>query len=883
MALNGRNWIWAALAALVLVLMSALATGEPSRDPATHAVASTRTAEVTATPRRVRQRNGLLRTTVRLQGAAGITRLRSRPTPLSEGQRARFRNRLAGVNPAPRGPVTEQDTLVPPLGPPSEPRALPTSSGASARTMGSQARTLAAGDFTVFRNTVVGHGTLDGTATSNVAEPTVANDRNALLYTANWYAKVSADNGLTWQSNIQPSAVFTALPATPALSGGFCCDQTAHAVDHNGESLVFWSMQGLLRNTKNPPGNALVLGVFRGKDDLIDATGVNDFCAYELTAEDFGLPGDNNFDFPQMASSTEHLYISVNVGKGRNKATSFALVMRFDLDDLVDGDCLVDPVAWSDTRTKENLIPVQDPEDEMFFATHTRTADIFKGDQLRIYSIRDNSTEMETKNVNITDFAPQARGMECPTQGRNICLKLDGRIVTGFEADDTVGWLWTSAQDSNHPFPYVRVATFDNDTLERVGERDIFNNAFALTMPSVGVNEDGDVGLTLYQMGGSAFPTPWATVVTNPRSFEQDLGFWIVGNSAAPPFTGEWGDYGRVFPYDNCDKTFAASTWVIRDAGNLGAEHRFLWFGREGDGCVDLAATDIVWLQNPVTDINGIQRGDALQITGVFQNSGSADSPAPSFRFYLSRNKKAGPEDTPIIQQLGLTAFAKGETKTTISLPTLPIPETFAFQDGTYYLISCIDEEHQIAEITDTNNCFVDEQRPVVISGGRLIGAIQGEPRDLSPGSAVLTGTGSTTGTASSFTNRLAPGGTFQVRETITAVGSGSNRTTPPISYRLSRAPIVDDDDVVTLASRRIGTTARSLSGRRTTFRTTRRLTLPRRIAAGRWYLVSCVAHRRGKEDIRAANDCRVRTTPIAVTGSATAPALRRARVVDRR
>ena len=56
-------------------------------------------------------------------------------------------------------------------------------------------------------------------------------------------------------------------------------------------------MQGLVADTDNPPGNALVLSVFRGKDDLIDATGVNDFCAYPLVAADFGLSGNDNFDF----------------------------------------------------------------------------------------------------------------------------------------------------------------------------------------------------------------------------------------------------------------------------------------------------------------------------------------------------------------------------------------------------------------------------------------------------------------------------------------------------------------------------------------------------------------------------------------------------------
>ena len=88
----------------------------------------------------------------------------------------------------------------------------------TARSLG--ASQLAIGDFTIFRDTVVAHGTTDGTATSNVGEPTVANDRNGLLFTGNWYAKVSGDNGLTWRRNLAPSTVFDSLPQTPELSGG---------------------------------------------------------------------------------------------------------------------------------------------------------------------------------------------------------------------------------------------------------------------------------------------------------------------------------------------------------------------------------------------------------------------------------------------------------------------------------------------------------------------------------------------------------------------------------------------------------------------------------------------------------------------------------------
>lgn len=864
------------LAFALLAVALAWRAGEAGTraDAATPAAARTVARVPGTVPKKVRQRNGLLRTSVRLQGSASQTALTKKVVPLSAAQRKRFARRLAGVNPRPKGPVTERDTLVPALGPPSD--------AADAAGLGAAA-SLAVGDLKVFRNTRVAHGTTDGLQTSNVAEPTVANDRNGLLYTSNWTARVSDDNGLTWTSSIDPFRIWASLPQTPETAPGFCCDQSAHAVDHAGGSMVFWLMQGLVAGTNNPPGNALVLSVFRGKEDLIDASGVDDFCAYPLVASDFGLSGNDNFDFPQMSSTDKYLYVSVNVGKGKNKGTSYALVMRFSLDDLQDGDCLVDPVAWSDSRTKENLIPVQDAEDEMFFATHTRTADIFKGDQLRIYSIRDSSSTMETKNVNITDFPSVAKGQECVVQDRNICGKADGRVTTGYEAGDTVGWLWTSAQDNDHPYPYVRVAAFDDDTLELVGERDIFNNAFALNYPAVGVNEDNEVGLTLYQMGGSALPKVWAAIVDDPRSWSGDLGFKVVDSSDALPRTGEWGDYAKVFPYDNCDKTFAAGAWVIADAGELGADHRFLWFGKEGDGCVDLAVENLTFIAE-LDDADGFQRGDSFLITGSVRNSGSADAPATSIRFYLSRNNKIGDsDDRPITGSIPLAGIAYGQLGAVGPLTSDPIPETFQFGDGDYHLVACVDEDDLIDEITDTNNCYREKDQVLTISGGRLDGQLfQEQPRgdfDITVQAPSAPPGG---GSGSPFTGTVAPGGVILMEEAVVHTAGARGAAPPPIRYRLSRAPVADDDDVVLLPSRRVGRLRRITSGNRTTFRATRRLTVPAGIAPGRWYLVSCLVPPARGADERAANDCEVRRAPIVVTGSRRAR-IARAAVPDRR
>ena len=54
-------------------------------------------------------------------------------------------------------------------------------------------RVAAGSDFVTFRNTEV----LQGTNTSRIGEPMAANDRNVILYTGNWHAAVSLDDGQT--------------------------------------------------------------------------------------------------------------------------------------------------------------------------------------------------------------------------------------------------------------------------------------------------------------------------------------------------------------------------------------------------------------------------------------------------------------------------------------------------------------------------------------------------------------------------------------------------------------------------------------------------------------------------------------------------------------
>ena len=201
-------------------------------------------------------------------------------------------------------------------------------------------------EYVLFRSRRVAMGV---GVTSATGEPSVANDRNSLLFTGNFHAAVSADNGLSWQS---------LSPASPQFyrqyDGGFCCDQIAYAVDRGAKSLVFWLRQfsndGALNPTDGANGRVSLI-VFQGRTELLEEPELisqADYCEWNFKPSDFGFVTNSWFDFNQMSHTKKYLYISSKAeqnngdtnGDGRFDSTFLdGVVWRMDLDDLDDDDC----------------------------------------------------------------------------------------------------------------------------------------------------------------------------------------------------------------------------------------------------------------------------------------------------------------------------------------------------------------------------------------------------------------------------------------------------------------------------------------------------------------------------------------------------------------
>jgi hypothetical protein len=100
---------------------------------------------------------------------------------------------------------------------------------------------MASTDFVLFRNAAI-PGAATSNSTSQVGEPSVANNGSSILLTGNWYASLSTDHGQNW-IYVDPYDLF------PSVNGGFCCDQVA--LYDPSRDILFWLLQYSADSNRN--------------------------------------------------------------------------------------------------------------------------------------------------------------------------------------------------------------------------------------------------------------------------------------------------------------------------------------------------------------------------------------------------------------------------------------------------------------------------------------------------------------------------------------------------------------------------------------------------------------------------------------------------------
>ncbi|MDT4924832.1 MAG: hypothetical protein QOG01_2545 [Pseudonocardiales bacterium] len=380
------------------------------------------------------------------------------------------------------------------------------------------------------------------TQTGTVGEPSAAASRTGMFITGNWYASRSLDAGQTW-TFVDPFSQFS------QNRGAFCCDQ-----------LILWAPAQkiwiwLLQYAKSGDTNIFRVAV---------STDALTWRSWEVT------PGDVNsqwstswFDYPDMALSDQHLWISFNQ-YGISDQWLRASVFRYPLDQLAalaNGETVSLLRAQWVTRDHGSLRFVVGAGDTMWWASNDVAASV-----LHVFAWQDDGASIESWAVRVDPWNDSDYASSSPANLPWLA-RCDDRVTGGWRVPSSsagparLGWLWTSGRTAARPHAFIRAATLREDDLSIAAQPDLWSANGAWAYPAAAPNGRGRVGLTAFYGSASDFPSHCVGVLGS------DGASWTTKRAATSthaPRDGKWGDYITIQPHPRRPTGWVASGFTLQ-------------------------------------------------------------------------------------------------------------------------------------------------------------------------------------------------------------------------------------------------------------------------------------------------------------------------------
>lgn len=466
--------------------------------------------------------------------------------------------------------------------------------------------------------------------TSTVNEPSVAVQGSHILMTGNWYAAFSADAGATF-SYVNPATTFPTIPGQP-----FCCDQVAlYDAQHD---LMLWFLQYV----NDGSGNTGRLAVAQGSD-----IASQQWRFYDFTPQGVGNWSNEWFDFPDLAVGEKFLYITTNVFSATTDTFTRAVILRLPLDKLAAYQGF--NYNYFDTSQNGSLRPSQGATDTMYFGSHNST------NSLRVFSWPENSTTISSDDITVQVWSNATR--VAPGPDNNDWLgRADHRVTAAWSSGNDVGFAWTASQDSNFPFPQVRVAILNRNTKALTAQPHIWNSNFAFAYPAAAPNSDGRVGVSVHFGGGSQFFPSHAVGVLDSSGSNWELATTVNGTDG--PSANKWGDYLAARPHGTTPKTWVATGFTLQGgsaASNI--EPRYIHFS--------LVDGDVYRLSLVLHPNRRLKKGRTTTVRATVTKNG-VPAAGETVRFRTADTSLATivPPDSAITNSSGVAeATVRGEVK----------------------------------------------------------------------------------------------------------------------------------------------------------------------------------------------------------------------------
>lgn len=358
-------------------------------------------------------------------------------------------------------------------------------------------------------------------AASLVAEPTVAARREQMLLTGNWFAAISQDDGASF-TFVDPGVAFPS-----SAQGDFCCDQVAkYSPDRD---VFFW----LLQYSRSGHGNVYRVA-FASPDDFRKRR----WMLLDIPSSYLGLGPGTWLDYPDLAISHEHLYVSANIFLGNTFQQS--VVLRVSLSELLSGEPVqLEYLMERDSGAQRFARGATDP---MWWVSHKDTGTLF------VYrwpaGVGSRVRRDEVPVTSWTPFPQDSRIDRSATpDGGDWLGRADERITAAWLTSNHLGAAWSAFRDAAYPQPHVRAAQIDRATLAVASEPHIWNPDFSFSYPAVAVDSKETIGIGIAYGGGGFYPS-YAVGLSQGEKISWKLAKVASGN--ASPSGDLWGDYLSV-------------------------------------------------------------------------------------------------------------------------------------------------------------------------------------------------------------------------------------------------------------------------------------------------------------------------------------------------
>lgn len=383
---------------------------------------------------------------------------------------------------------------------------------------------------------------------SYTQEPSTDANGSNIFQTGNWYASRSLDGGATW-SYLDPFSLF---------GSGFCCDQVTQYDPVTGRE--FWVLQ-FSDHLVIANATAAGAGAFTG------------WCYWNITPGWLGLAANTALDYNDMTITNSNVNISTNFfpsGGG-----SGAALLRL-------------PTAPMSTCSSFNYNYVTRTDNFTFKLVPGSTDTLYwgsnwgqtNGSSLRVFAWPESSSSYSWWDRTIAGYSFFTRnsGQNCASADgvvTNWCQYADSRLLGAYRAAGILGFSFNAMQDSSHPFPYTRVAWFNESDKSYIGVGDQWASWGAILFMTMAPNSQGLVGSEFAWGGGTGttdyYPgTAANSSAANAINTSPNYYLWGSGNTCQYSGLWRWGDYLTVRTYKANPTQWIGGGYAMA-GGNCGA------------------------------------------------------------------------------------------------------------------------------------------------------------------------------------------------------------------------------------------------------------------------------------------------------------------------